>query len=452
MISSNRFPFFQCTLPLLFTLSIVHLAHGAPQAAPVSYCVYTFQELNSGFVYLASEIGAAEQNSATSGNNSPSATTFFAAALVASIAQQLAPSESSASVAYQISGASAAAFPVPPPNAVTASSASIGQQGASSLAWPSSGNGLVAAPTPQVTPISQLNPTSGGVAGKRIGSSAPHRLLCFPLEPEWWRTLSGGLEPDGVRIIGAPPYTPTIGDGDSSPPPPYEAPPPYSPSPNGPPADPEDPNDPDDDEPTNTDIFTAFFHDIQCLTNVQRRILRFMYQHHVRWVLLERNRSHTFRYRTNHTLQSCYRYLGRRSLRLHDWLYRRTSVCKPNIDASSPNYSAKRWRGASGLDHRSLHEQQVHVQFDFAQNMQNDNSNYTITMTGIDTLVYKGMKYLGLNDGYYEAPNIVTGTLVPSDGDENIFCQPVLGAVAKSCSGSNSLDEDDWTPISYCLR
>ena len=84
--------------------------------------------------------------------------------------------------------------------------------------------------------------------------------------------------------------------------------------------------------------------------------------------------------------------------------------------------------------------------------MQNDNSNYTITMTGIHTLGYKGMKYLGSNDGYYEAPNIVTRTLVPSDGDENIFCQPVPGAVAKSCSGSNSLDEDDWTPINYCLR
>lgn len=53
---------------------------------------------------------------------------------------------------------------------------------------------------------------------------------------------------------------------------------------------------------------------------------------------------------------------------------------------------------------------------------------------------------------YYEAPNIVTGRLVPSDGDENIFCQPVPGAVAKSYSGSNSLDEDNWTPISYCLR
>lgn len=76
-------------------------------------------------------------------------------------------------------------------------------------------------------------------------------FLCHPITGSG--TISGGLEPDGVRIVGAPPYTPIIGDGDSSPPPPYEAPPPYSPSPNGPPADPEDLNDPYDDEPTDTD-------------------------------------------------------------------------------------------------------------------------------------------------------------------------------------------------------
>lgn len=186
MISSNLFPFFQCTLPLLFTLSIVHLAHGAPQAAPVSYSVYAFQELNSGFLYLASEIGAAERNSATSGNNSSSATTFSAAALVASTAQQLAPSEFPASAAYQISGASAAAFPVPLTNAVTASSTSIGQQGASSLAWPSSGNGLVAAPTPQVTPTSQHNPTSGGSPGNGSAVALPTAFSAAP------SSLSGG--------------------------------------------------------------------------------------------------------------------------------------------------------------------------------------------------------------------------------------------------------------------
>lgn len=188
MISSNPFPLFQCTLPLLFTLSIVHLAHGAPQAAPVSYSVYTFQELNSGFVYLASEIGAAERNSATAGNNSPSATTFFAAALVTSIAQQLAPSESSASVAYQISGASAAALPVPSSHGCSDSIVRIYRSARSVFAclvfvWERTRCSSHSASNSNLTTQSHF----WGVAGKRIGSSAPHRLLCCPLEPEWWR-------------------------------------------------------------------------------------------------------------------------------------------------------------------------------------------------------------------------------------------------------------------------
>lgn len=90
--------------------------------------------------------------------------------------------------------------------------------------------------------------------------------------------------------------------------------------------------------------------------------------------------------------------------------------------------------------------------YDFANIMQNDNSNYTITMTHIDGLNYDGWKYLGSNYGYRDGPNEVTGRLFPSDGDTNICCNPVPGAVATSCTDSHSIDDNNWTPVGYCLR
>ncbi len=87
--------------------------------------------------------------------------------------------------------------------------------------------------------------------------------------------------------------------------------------------------------------------------------------------------------------------------------------------------------------------------------MANDNSNYTFIMKNINTLGYKGLEYLESNDGYYEALNMIAGRLSPSDGVSSIktiFCNPVPGAVATSCSDPHSLDAGDWTPVGYCVR
>lgn len=204
MISRNLCPLFQCALPLLFTLSSVHLANGAPQVTPVSYSTYTYRgPLNPEIFYLASEIAAAEQKLATSGTDSSGATNLPGAALIASIAQQLALSASSesaasvaafptsianrtatassASIAQQLalstaSESVASATDVPTHSiskTVTASSASAAQQialagssaYAASFASSPDTNGLVATPILQVTPISQVNPTSGESRG-----------------------------------------------------------------------------------------------------------------------------------------------------------------------------------------------------------------------------------------------------------------------------------------------
>lgn len=93
--------------------------------------------------------------------------------------------------------------------------------------------------------------------------------------------------------------------------------------------------------------------------------------------------------------------------------------------------------------------------YDFAQSMANDNSNYTVVMKKINTLGYKGLEYLGSNDGYEEGGSTITGSLFSSDGDasvKDITCNPVPGAVAKSCTSSHNIAMDNWTPVAYCLR
>lgn len=76
-------------------------------------------------------------------------------------------------------------------------------------------------------------------------------------------------------------------------------------------------------------------------------------------------------------------------------------------------------------------------------------------MKGINALDLKGLEYLGSNDGYREAADTFTGSLFASNGDtsvKTIFCNPVPGVIATSCSSAHSLDEDNWTPLGYCLR